>query len=89
MNVNGTAVVPTPEQFEMRDLVERLRIEEMPLTPEQFRALHPFVEIVRSEVIETDGPPRRMSRTDYYRLNERGLKLLHRWKRGGLDALVR
>ncbi len=27
-------------------------------------------------------------RVNYYRLNERGLKMLHKWQRGGLDSLL-
>lgn len=80
---------PTIEQLRMRELVERLRKEEMPLENHDLMRLMPFVTKVRDEVKEDNTPgKRRLYRVDYYMLNERGLKLLEKWKWGQLDKFV-
>lgn len=82
---------PTVEQLEMRELVERLAKEEQTLTAEQARTLEPFVQIVRFEIVETDATPTRgrsARRTNYYMLNELGLKMRHQWTLGNLDKFV-
>lgn len=80
----------TEEQARMRALVERLKKEEMPLDVNDHTKLHPFVQVVRSELVEDTTPgARSMRRIDYYMLNERGLKLLHDWNSGKLDKHVK
>lgn len=92
--------LPTEEQFRMRELVSQLAREEVPLSPEDLVQLAPFVERVRHEIREQTAEPAvlndegleikprvpaRAWRVDYYKLNERGLKLKFQWERGLLD----
>lgn len=73
----------------MRELVEQLRKEEMPLETHDLMRLAPFVEVKRTEVKEYEEDGRKGARRiDYYMLNERGLKLLHQWQMGLLDKHV-
>ena len=76
---------PTEEQLRLRALVERMKKEEMPLSVADHAKLSPFIQVVREEIVEE---PKRISRTFYYMLNERGLKLLHDWDRGALDKYL-
>jgi hypothetical protein len=82
---------PNIEQLRMRELVESLKREEMPLESHDLIRLMPFVQKVREEIKEDNSTPgkRRMYRVDYYMLNERGLKLLQKWEWGMLDKLVK
>lgn len=94
---------PTEEQFKMRELFNQLASEEVPLSADQLTKLAPLVERVRYEIKEivseaavydSDGRlvkeaiAGKITRVDYFRLNERGLKLKHKWERGLLDSLL-
>jgi len=80
---------PTAEQIRMRELVEQLKREEMPLENHDLMRLLPFVTMVRQEIKEDNTPGhRRMYKVDYYMLNERGLKMLQKWEWGMLDRFV-
>lgn len=72
----------TEAQERMRDLVIALSKSERPLTSDDLRQLQPFVEVVRSETVESDHSIRRV---DYYVLNDLGRALLHKWATGKLD----
>lgn len=75
----------TPEQERLRELVERLRSEEMPLSAEDARRLGPFLKIVRTEIVEEE---RKAYKRYYYMLSDQGVVLHERWKRGELDDLI-
>ena len=77
---------PTIDQLRMRELVEKLRKEEMPLENHDLIRLAPFVQVVREEIKEDTTPgKRKVYRVAYYMLNERGLKMLEKWNWGMLD----
>lgn len=77
---------PSEDQLRMRELIEKMRKEEHPLSNHDLIRLAPFVEKVRDEIKEDTTPgKRRMYRVSYYMLNERGLKLLEKWNWGMLD----
>jgi hypothetical protein len=49
--------LPTEEQFRMREIVNQLAREEVPLAKEDLHKLGPFVRVARTETIEVESRP--------------------------------
>ncbi len=54
---------PTEQQFHMRELVNHLARDEMPLEQKDLIVLQDFVKIVRDEIVETVSQPAVMKTT--------------------------